>query len=508
MKRAVLVIVWLLVVLSFLTTPLTGDFMVFWAYARQVHDSMLNGLAAIVDIWELKGMLFRIIVYCDYLLTTIFINDYGLLCMFIYKLFGLIVFLFLLYLSILFIPCKYMDKSYRRIAFFVTSILLLTVHFACHLQPEMWGVLFLILAFSLYLHDSIWHKVIAAIVFSSSFYLKSPIPLLGGTLFFGIILIKKKTLKESFKELIPFALTSAVFLIFFMFLVRTFYPQEITDIWDASYYQQTLFHSGGFWGSFKQFLKRFFIYGIFNNITCVLGLASTIWLLCIQYKKKEYMNSVYLILLWIFPMIYIILSNKFFVYHYYLLIFPTIITLFLLFQEIKKTITLDKLFLVPVGLYLCFFIILLSAVAPINIERKINYADMWKRNKIEKNIYVGCQLDSDEVLYLDAGLGAFIFTNKSYLRYFYPLPLQRIGDKDSFAKTKTYKDVKEKVMKYNGKYITLDDKWFFWRGHEDIKQKISNEYELIEVIDYPIFSWDLFSTGVKSSKLSLYKRKR
>lgn len=102
--------IWFLVVLSFLTTFPTDDFMVFWAYAKQVSYSSYNGLAAIVDVWELKGLLFRTIYYTDAFITSFFINDYSLLYAFVYKLVGLAG-----YFSLLLVIVRVIPKQYREV---------------------------------------------------------------------------------------------------------------------------------------------------------------------------------------------------------------------------------------------------------------------------------------------------------------------------------------------------------------------------------------------------------
>jgi len=111
-----------------------------------------------------------------------------------------------------------------------------------------------------------------------------------------------------------------------------------------------------------------------------------------------------------------------------------------------------------------------------------------------------------EMLFLDSGLGAFIFNNKSYLRYFYALPLQRISPDNPFTKTDTYKKVKQKTMAYRGEYLTLEADWFFKNGNKDIKEKIEKEYKLYAIIAIPEQPWDLFHIDKEVGHLSLYKR--
>ena len=498
--------IWFLVVLSFLTTFPTDDFMVFWAYAKQVSYSSYNGLAAIVDVWELKGLLFRTIYYTDAFITSFFINDYSLLYAFVYKLVGLAGYFSLLLVIVRVIPKQYRESIGRAKLFFVLGILLLTVHFASHLQAEMWGVLFFILALALYLNDKVWCQIIAAIVYSLTFYLKSPMPLLGGTLFFGAMLIKKQTLGRAVKGIIPFVITTILFLFLSLFLIYRYYPQEITDICDASYYQHTLLQDGWYWGAIKNLIHGFIYDSFLYNIPCALGVIAALYLFAKWCKGNDYKQCALLVLTWVFPLVYIILSNCYFVYHYYLLVYPTIITLLLFHRENPMAISGNRPLHVILGTYMAYYMFVLSAVAPTNLDIKHEYTKIWEENKQKKGISLGCRMGGGEMLFLDSGLGAFIFNNKSYLRYFYVLPLQRISPDNPFTKTDTYKKVKQKAMAYNGEYLTLETDWFFKNGNDDIKEKIEKEYKLYAIIDIPEQPWDLFHIDKQVGHLYLYKR--
>ncbi|MBR6842247.1 MAG: hypothetical protein IKM77_08135 [Prevotella sp.] len=519
MKRSsiILVSIWGLVVLSFLTTQLTGDFMVFWAYAKQVQNSPNSGLSAIVDIWELKGLLFKNILYLDYILTSSFITDYSILCQTLYKFFGLVLYFSILLIAVRLLPSKYLIGNSRSILFFIVGILLLVTHFAAHFQAEMWGVVFAILALSLYLNNNLFCKIIAGIIYSLTFYLKSPIPLIGGSLFFGAMLIKEQKFKEAIKDVMPFAISSAVFLSASLFFVYKYYPQEIIDIWDASYYQHTLLHEGigAFLGAILYLISNGSFFYALYNVTFSLGLISTIIVLVLWGSTKinkpfiilelKYKQCIILLVMWFFPLVYVALSNKYFIYHYYLLVFPAIITLYIFYRDWNKK--KKHLFYLIIGLHTVYYAVFLSSIAPTNLYIKDYYSKMWEDNKTKKGIYVGCKIGNGEILYLDAGSGAFTFNNKSYLRYFYPLPLQRIDAEDPFTETDTYKKVKQKVMDYQGEYITISPDWFFaHENNNDIKKKIENEYELYDVIDVPYIPWNVFHFEKDVDHLSIYRR--
>ena len=503
-KRIVLVITWLLVISSFITTQLTNDFFVFWAYGRFVANSQLTGIAALIETWELKGLLFKLYLYIEYALTSQFSTLFDAYGQAIYKIFGILPFLLILFLSIYLLPTRFILR-YRKIdIFFVSSILLLAVHFASHFQAEMWGVLFLLLSFSIYLHEGWGAKIIAAIVYSLTFYLKSPIPILGGSLIIASMVLKKQTIKEAIKDVIPFAIGTSVFLSLSLILIFCLYPQEIYDIWNASYYQHTLLHDG----SIKHSLVTL-VFNCFNNLLynpiVFIGLLAVLLLLMIFIKQKNIFNIILLVLIWLFPLMYVFISNCFFVYHYYLLSFSCLLSLLILLntQFVCRKIILNAISILLLGYYL----LALSSISPTNIYYRKEFEKYIKINKYKFGIYPGCSLGNQSILFLDDGWGAFYFSNSSYLRYFYPLPLQRTSSSDVFAKSSLYKNEKRKTLLYGGDYITLNKKWFSRGNNADVLKKIEREYELIEEISIYDYPWILFRKESGFGKLQIYRKK-
>jgi len=506
-----LFVVFILVVISFVTTQLTNDFMPFWAYGRFVYNSEASGFGRLLETWEMKGLLFKIYLSIEYALTAPFSTSFDSYGECIYKIWGIIPFLIILAISIKLFPDKFLPCSLKKKGlFFCASILLLAVHFASHFQAEMWGVVLLLLSFSLYLRDGWLTKVVAAAIYSLTFYLKSPIPLLGGSLVLAAMMLKKQTIKEAFGDIIPFAVGTIITLGSTLALVRFYIPQEFNDIWNASYYQHTLLHPGNnILFSFKRLAYGFFM-SFFYNPVILLGICAFCVLIYRWFRYKNRLNILLLCGIWFFPLCYVLLSNCYFVYHFYLCVYASILTLIIFINsghEMNKKRVAYLSFAV-----LGFYIIALSSICPSNIREKKNYATMWNENKNKSNsVFVGCQLGKGEsVLFLDDGTGAFVFDNPSYLRYFYPLPLQRISSDDVFAQTSLYVETKAKAMNYVGEYITISP-WFLNGNNDDLVEKIYREYYLIDEILIPNYSWSLtewFKNNEESSSiLKLYKRK-
>ena len=165
-----------------------------------------------------------------------------------------------------------------------------------------------------------------------------------------------------------------------------------------------------------------------------------------------------------------------------------------------------KLVMVASFVYLFF----LSAFSYNVVIANIKYEEVRKQN-IQNNSQYGRQLGQGKILYLDAGSGAFQLGNRSFLRYFYPLPIERIEEGTPFTKTTTFVETKNKILGYQGEYLTLSSNWFFMYPHPEIKKYISENYEKcsLESSTLCTYSWNIFSlTPYKVSNLVVYKRKK
>lgn len=505
-RNLVLFTVFVLVILSFLTTQLTNDFFVFWAYGRSVYNSSLSGIDALIETWELKGLLFKFYVYIEYALTSLLSTSFDSRCQTIYKLIGLIPYLAILAYSVYTIPQKYIgEKVYKLSLFQLLAILLLAVHFCSHFQPEMWGVAFLLLSFSFYLRDGLKSKVIAAFFFTLTFYLKSPIPLLGGSLVIASFMLKKQTNKDACKDIVPFALFSALFLGASLFLLYIFYPQEIEDIRDASYFQHTLLSSPS---QLRHSLHKL-VTTSFKNIlyhpVVMMGVISYFLLVFRFLVNRKCLDIFSLTFIWFFPLLYVLISNCFFGYHFYLLSFSSLLTL-LISANIHFKLNRKLLFGASTVFFL-YYTFVLSSVCPINLYQKRMYADYMKMNETKQHITPGIKLGNGSIMFLDGGYGSFYFSNKSYLRYFYPLPLQRTRTKDKFYQMPLYREVKQKALSYTGEYITLNQEWFSRGSNDDILDKIEKEYTLYKKVVSFSYSWVLFRKVLTKNELMVYRRK-
>jgi hypothetical protein len=110
----------------------------------------------------------------------------------------------------------------------------------------------------------------------------------------------------------------------------------------------------------------------------------------------------------------------------------------------------------------------------------------YKLQEYQPRINVLQQIDQEfhlsnepEILFLGDGLASYIIHAKSYLRYFYPLPLQRAQYNPKLIQTEVYQETLNAALNYQGKYIYLEPSWFDLDSLPAIKSKIDTEYEIV-----------------------------
>lgn len=483
-KRNILLVIWLLVVLSFVFKHVNNDFFVFWGYGKQVKLALGHGPNALLEVWDVKGMLFRFYVYVEYLITSTFCGGlFTLQAQVLYKFIGLILLLAILWIAVKHIPLTFLSEGVSRYYyFFILSILLLSVHFICHLQAEMFGVFILILATSLSLCDNYIKKGIAGVLIGLLFFFKSPMILMAGSLFFVYYLLTQKSFTIVIKSFLPIIMASILTISGGLLFYYFFCYQELVDIYDASQYEHTLLESltlPGIYNSicsfFSYFLLRFMFYPMFSLATICL-VIELIW----SVVTRSYMTILLYVLILCFPIMSIVISNCFFPYHYYLLAYPSVIIIFYTGKRLMNNVAFRIIMYSVSTLLLLIFFYLLSAAAPNSIKASGKYQEVLIKNslKVQK---VLAKHTSSKILYLDSGFAPSIFPTKSYLRYLYPLPVQRFNEQFSeFVHSKTFNSVKQQMLDFDDKIIICDWEWFFTNEHPEIQEKIEKEYVLTD----------------------------
>nr|WP_300840662.1 hypothetical protein [uncultured Acetatifactor sp.] len=338
-----------------------------------------------------------------------------------------------------------------------------------------------------------------------------------------------------------FMVTELILIIF----VKLYYPQEFRDMSAASYFQKTLFSEGSNVGlqSMINSLQVGFTRAVIGIPFLILGICGVLALIIYYIRQRAWKYQTEIICMWVLVLDIIVASNKYFLYHYYLLTLPCFICVLLLMKHIKpdtgmicfsgimafctvfifwilkdglKQITfinsstvlliiihLFILVLVTCFLSQCFVIrrISLFLVLTTCAFFYMNYSSLIvPKYRNERMLLIqseeACKelfpedFGDEPVLFLDGGTVPFYVDAPSYSRYFFCLPLKRWKEG---ADWELQKQKYERLMLYEGKYIVYSN-WFGLAKYPDLLEKIETEYERIPDSGIWTFSpdWSFF----------------
>lgn len=108
----------------------------------------------------------------------------------------------------------------------------------------------------------------------------------------------------------------------------------------------------------------------------------------------------------------------------------------------------------------------------------------WKfnyefRNEIAQNIKKEITNPKEEVLFLTEGGINYFLPNPSYVKYFYPLPLQRVGLNPNLKEIEVYQNTLKSFLNYKGNYIVWQPDWFKLELFPLLNEYIFQNYEEI-----------------------------
>lgn len=540
---------------SFITMPFTGDAKVFFAAANQVKYQSSQGLMAVFESWELKGIANRLLIYLLYVATDFLVGfenkiAFEYTAKFLYAVFIMLV----LFFAVNLIPIR---KEARFTVFYVLFFSFFTVAAIVQLQAEMTCIALSILCVGLILYGKKWSVMLAGFIGALFFFFKSIFVMLFALVLLCVGLFNECVAKRSSKkDYLISACAMIGFTFVFSLLVLLIYPQEFKDMAYASNYQTTLLSENSA-VSLVTIVNQF-VSGLVTSIPVIpvllAGFVTAVYLTVSFCKKKQWFALTELISLWIVSVDLIIVSNTYFPYHYFLLVIPSAVSICLFLKDNRQNIifviicavvaffftlicrlALDgvkqigiinysTVLLVAVHFVIAAFII--SGVGDFKRARSgfvallftacmffwMNYcsfiAPYFRNIKAAENMSATMNrtafpndIGDEEVLYLDAGTAAFYIDAPSYSRYFFNLPMQRWkSGKDWEAQKEEY----EKLMNYSGKYIIYSG-WFNLDKYPDLKKKIDTEYEKLP---YELYlygpSWNVFDLKTLDKTVTSY----
>lgn len=552
-----LLAIWIYAFISAILRPLLNDNMVFFVWAQQVYDSPLSGMDAIESVWEIKGLFSRIIYYQLYWLTQFFSSTLYPNGQYIYQAFGYVEISLLIVLSLYLLPNRYLSLKEKICSFFIISAAFFLSTPMAALQPEQWGICLLLVSTALLLRDNVYCSIVGGALLGLTLFVKTPFLLLSGSVFFAYMLIKQIDFVSTIRAIWIYALSALISIVIILGLLYMFYPVEIQDIKDASHYQSTLFSYHSIIPIIRDLghsMVNMWQIPVYLPILIIGALSSAIYL-----SSQSLAKIVTLLFVWLFPFLYVVVSNCYFQYHFVTFFFPAFIAIYLIKDELKQS---DERKVILVGFTTlllgvlfsfkpCYFIIRLTGeyffVLPyLLICMGLNNA--WKQKALlvsvafsififvswnslishlhreevkqinecirinaNNNHYQNQVIeDSDSILTLDGGSGHLWIANASYLRHFYPLPLQRTSDSSEFKQSATYIQTQEKVLRYEGNVILVDTAWFYDNSKQtEIREFIDANYYLADsIVDITNSGYEIYAKySTAMSSIYIYKRK-
>ena len=83
------------------------------------------------------------------------------------------------------------------------------------------------------------------------------------------------------------------------------------------------------------------------------------------------------------------------------------------------------------------------------------------------------------ILYLNDGYITYYMEAKSYLKYYFPLPLQRSVTRKKLRDSEIYTSTLSKTLEYDGEYILLQERWLSLDDFPELQAKIEKEYDTV-----------------------------
>ncbi|MBO4928497.1 MAG: hypothetical protein J5379_09660 [Clostridiales bacterium] len=504
---AVVILLMVFSLSGFIAAPLTGDVKVFMAGANQANYLSPELFVGAFRSWELKSVFARVVSCFVYKTATLFVPYSSYAFEAVSKAVYAVLILLVSYLSMRWIFPNERRKIIQGVI--SCSTFFFAMHTCCQLQVEMTASLFILLAFSLYINAIKTETRTKAKLFSAglligtTFFIKSVLILLSVTVVAAICIYKKENgLKLSIREMLIVVAGSFASLALTSLLIAIINPTEFRDILDAANFQGTILDTKLTFSELATIFYEKHKWAVRFLPVVALGV------ICIPLNafsavcEKKWSLFLFHFVMWLMPALFIFISDQYFIYHFAAYIFPALIEIYyaILHKKLWNKLIMGAFALFLLYWYATRFSILSSHTRDCITRQTKMFRD---RDAFLESI------DFDKnapVLYLDDGMGAYTLGNRSQLRYFFPLPLQRIPDDSDLA---CRKECLEETLAYDGRYISVVESWFYNYGYnQNIREKIQSEYTLIG--SYKMFTPPVYfdSSDDGEYTIKLYERKQ
>jgi len=337
-------------------TPLTGDIFVFFGSAHLADIQYGGGPWGAIQSWELKPFVNRIFIYYIYKLTLLFVNfeakaEFIVIAKLVYS---FLIILASLALSSSFKKIKHskFEINFRNSFLLFGGILFLS-SFRVILQAEFTALLFSFFALCLVLSSkkvsyAIGIAILSLIPFFKGISVIFVVQIVG--ILFGFFNWNKR-------QLIKISFLSASIALLIAVSIYAIYPQEFTDIKEATLFQSSF--GIGFLSILHSIFKSI-VYSVTVGTHFPLLLISLSGLIFWRIKKKIKLFSdktaSSLIVVWLLGYLAIIIQHRFFVYHFVNLIIPIMFSMLLVIRLSKKHLSYKKATIAIAGLFFLLFL--------------------------------------------------------------------------------------------------------------------------------------------------------
>jgi len=496
-----------------LLNPFNGDVLVSFGNSIQA-DFLGNFPENVYHSWNLRGIGYKYFIYILYKITALITGKENFLTFQITAKF--------LYYSMFLTLSYFSFKSLKvflnkcslnwHTIFLVFAFIMLSLSGFCSLQAEEVGVFFTIFLTATIFSDKRFFQYLSGVFVCILLSLKIV------TVFYAaypalLLLYFYRSYKTQFAR---YLISSVISLLCLCLLYLFILPQEITDTLNATYFQSSL--KIGFTLIYE------FIYGTLlasANFPFLLPAIITFLILVFLNCRKKTIWF-YSICLFLIPAIPILMQGKFFAYHY-LLFVPFILIIYSIAysqKEKAKLLIVRFFYTTAISVWLVFGI-LLWLFGPVRASGYSYYfqnkkeADHSKFNKLTEpvlfaNFFFSKELSQDrasfiqkmdseynlskesEILFLSSGTVNFFIHCKSYSRYYFPLPLQRLPGNTVLKNKSIYKVTYQQFLNYKGNYIIIESDWLKLIYYPELHNKILSEYKYIGRYGTSLYYLDLY----------------
>lgn len=340
------------------------------------------------------------------------------------------------------------------------------------MQAELSSIPIMLAMFALAFSDKKQLNYVSGTMLILLFSLKGVTVLYGAFVLLALLFTYKEKPHLLFRAIVSGAIFSVLGLLLYIYVI----PLELLDLKNATLYQDSFSRNlHHFIGRIAIRTPQYYIYGMLHIPVLITGLWVAIQYLTkyVKQNEKPTLNTMFITLLIAIPYLYVFLQNKFFNYHYT----PFMIPCILLLAKTQQ----PRLFLwtLIIGL-------ITTNISILGFDHESLHYQLQRQNKIiqDGKAIRSVVSDAEPILYLYDGTLNYIVHNKSYLREFYPLPIQRSQSYWRVKESQKYKDTVALAQQFDGPYIVIKHLWFRPERH-DLEKKIQDEYAQVNIDSSP-----------------------